>query len=127
MDKINLPNNIDINSFIKISSFNGLELMYICSLAYKSRKPFRLVDFKTRIPHLVTEYLFGYLVACNASKILACTYNDDMINVVAYNEELSEKIYAAFNERAKALDDKSNDQEPNFWANQLSIIEQYFE
>ncbi len=120
-EKKNNP-QIDIDLFLRISSWNGLVISYACVLAYLSKKAFNIDDFGSKFDFTQTEYFYGFLVAIHSCDLISYTISKRLINVTSVNKELSEKIKEAMLNMAQNRENPESK-----WGTDIELVEKYFD
>jgi hypothetical protein len=63
------PDNV-IETFLQISSFNGLKILYACQLSQIHNRPFSLRAMCTPTQQMSFDYAFGFLIASISAQIV---------------------------------------------------------
>lgn len=115
----------DIKTFLDISSFEGLKVLYALSIAKKKKIAF---DFEKMTNELKWysegAYHHGFLVACAAMRLVDYSSHKDIFNVVRINELLEKEIEAKIIQSAEKHD-KERFEEPK-WREEVKKVEKYF-
>ncbi|MDD2891010.1 MAG: hypothetical protein PHE49_10295 [bacterium] len=77
-------NNVEV--FLKLSSYNGLLILYACKMAKDNNISFKLSDLKFE------DYSYGFIVACFAMGFVSFTYKNNTFVVTGINTDIDKHI-----------------------------------
>lgn len=78
-----------VDDYLARASFLGLLTLYYCSLMYSKKAAFDAKEFRKIRDG---DYIYGFFVGCHCANILNYSPNGSIINIVEFNEYVSQII-----------------------------------
>jgi hypothetical protein len=110
-----------IDRFLKMSSWNGIKVMYLCLLACEKQKEFDLKEWTNLDSSTTYDYAFGYLIAASSAGFFEHKAEGTKIQITSMPKPFADKIRPTVEARIKHFPvpfDKT-------WPPQKNIIEKF--
>lgn len=76
--------NIVVAEFLRVSSWNGLKLLYVCRICFEKELVFDLKQLCSLDNSMSYDYAFGYIVASTSANVLKFTTADNVQMLVTF-------------------------------------------
>ena len=97
-----------LSNFLNFSSFNGLLILYIYCLSYKSKTPFVFKEV-LELAGLENDYSFAYTVASSSFGLVKYELKKDICTVNGINEFIADHLSDMLDEKITDLGEDKAD------------------